>query len=623
MTTMKRKLNFWWMLALVCSICLSACTTYDLPVVAEEDIPSDPYVSDWMDTSVKPGEDFYRYCNGRWIDALTEDFEGLSPEEQFYGFFPTEFGMEYMERIEQLETTATKTARQHLEENDSHKAENTAIVEKAKQRLLAAASNREQLWLTIGQMMKEGYPFPLYINIQGKQGKLGVVFEVGIFDDLEQDPNPVVTPGKESSKGSEWPMLRKFSEGIGFSPEWVRLPGDPVYLDDNGQPEDVSSMIKQLSELQAAKPQAVAEAFASHMERELNKFVNISSGNESQKEYAVSRLKGILSYDLHHEYCQKYVKPGLKENILQICERLRKAYRKRIEASTWMGPDSKTNAIEKLDMMAINVGYPEEWYDEALPHMEHCKGIVDDYLEAERAYRALRVKMVGMTPAEAEFNICFLDPFSTLIVNAKYQQDINGISIYPAFLKEPFVSESGLTVESFACATVYAHEITHGFDSSGALSNKYGEAGSIMANKADVAEFQKRIQLLDDCFDHMETLPGSGVMCDGKTKEMENIADLGGFLVAYDACKAWLTEEKGIKGQALKELMKEFIINYGNLWRAKYTAAYVNSIKKDPHSCSRERVNGIVRNCDDWYDLFDIQTGDALYLAPEKRAHIW
>lgn len=617
-------MNKWWMLALFCGILLSACTTDDLPVMPEENIPSEPYVNDWMDTNVKPGDDFFLYCNGRWIDALTVDFEGASPEEQLYAFFPTEFGLEFMQRILPLETTATKTARQHLNDNDSHKAENTAIVEQAKQRLLSAASDREQLWLTIGQMMKEGYPLPLDLEVRGKQGKLGMIFLSAIYDELEEDPNPVVTPGTESTAGSEWPMLRKVSEGMGFSPEWVRLPGETVYVDEYGEPEDDSDRVKELSNLQAAKPQVLAEAFASYMERQLNRFVDTSSDNESKKENMVAMLKGLLGYDLHHEYCQKYVKPGLKENILLICERLRKAYRQRIEASTWMGAESKTNAIEKLDLMAFNVGYPKEWCDEALPHMEHCKGIVDDYLEITRAHRALRVKMLGLTPAEAEFNACFLDDLSsTLIVNARYLVNLNGIAIYPSFLTEPFVSENGLTVESFAYASVYAHEITHGFDSEGALSNKYGEAGSIMANEADVAEFRKRIQLLDDCFSSMETLPGSGVMCDGKTKETENIADLGGFLVAYDACKAWLTEEKGITGQALNEQMRQFIIIYGNLWRAKYTEAYVENNKKDTHSCSRERVNGIVRNCDDWYDLFDIQKSDALYLAPEKRAYIW
>jgi predicted metalloendopeptidase len=93
-----------------------------------------------------------------------------------------------------------------------------------------------------------------------------------------------------------------------------------------------------------------------------------------------------------------------------------------------------------------------------------------------------------------------------------------------------------------------------------------------------MAEFSKRILLLDDCYSSMETLPDSKVMC----------------------------------------------IAYGNLWRSKYTLAYVkDAIGYDGHSFNRERVNGVVRNSDAWYELFDIKPGDALCLAPEKRAYIW
>ena len=202
-------------------------------------------------------------------------------------------------------------------------------------------------------------------------------------------------------------------------------------------------------------------------------------------------------------------------------------------------------------------------------------------------------------------------------------QKTNAIQIYPVFLSEPFISSNGLSVEMFAYSMIYAHEMTHGFDSKGALYDKYGSVGSIIA-EADKAEFSKRIQLLDDCYNSMETLPGSKVMCDGKTTEQENIADLGGFLIAYDACKAWLEEEKGIKGEDLKQQMRQFCIAYGNLWRSKYTLEYVKeSIGYDGHSYTRERVNGVVRNSDAWYELFDIKLGDALYLAPEKRAYIW
>lgn len=258
-----------------------------------------------------------------------------------------------------------------------------------------------------------------------------------------------------------------------------------------------------------------------------------------------------------------------------------------------------------------------------MPDLSKTKNIVEDYLELRRANIVLMSDLLGKTVREAEFNTCFLDFFPTLIVNARYKPDNNSINIYPVFLSEPFISSTGLSVEMFAYSMVYAHEITHGFDSKGALYDKYGNVGSIIA-EADMVEFNKRIQLLGDCYNSMETLPDSKVMCDGKTTEQENIADLGGFLIAYDACKAWLEEEQGIKGEDLKQQMRQFCIAYGNLWRSKYTLEYVkDAIGFDGHSFNRERVNGVVRNSDAWYELFDIKPGDALYLAPEKRAYIW
>lgn len=623
---MKRLDNLLVVIALFCSILLTACTddNIDSPSVTPEE---KFVVNDMMDTSVKPGEDFFCYCNGKWIDALTDNLEAEKPDKQYYGFFPTEIQKTFDKNLSELEYPSLEVISKHFASLATDQAACDEIVEAAKKRLNDAADNgREQLWLTIGQMIKEGYPLPISVEMVSKKGIMGIMFSATeSIAYADQETTPVVEPDTESAIGAEWPMLKKICEGMGFDVKYCYLPTEVTYFGMGDEPEDMSMFVKGLSSIQACNPKTIAESFGKALEKNLMNYYGSSSDDtKDYNEYLMKEMRdGLLRYEGHREYVKKFVKPEVKSSLKQICDRLSKAYRKRLENNQWMSGDSKAKAIEKLDNITFCLGYPDTWYDNAMPDLSKTKNIVEDYLELRRANIVLMSDLLGKTVQEAEFNACFLDLFPTLIVNARYKPDNNSINIFPVFLSEPFINSNGLSIEMFAYSMIYAHEITHGFDSRGALYDKYGSVGSIIA-EADKVEFDKRIQLLDDCYSSMETLPGSKVMCDGKTTEQENIADLGGFLIAYDACKAWLEEEKGIKGEDLKQQMCQFCIAYGNLWRSKYTLEYVKRyLGFDGHSFTRERVNGVVRNSDVWYELFDIKPGDALYLAPEKRAYIW
>lgn len=624
MKGVKRLYNLLVVSALFCSIFFTACTVdnIDNPSVTPEE---KSVVNDMMDTSVKPGDDFFRYCNGKWIDALTVDLEAEKPDKQYYGFFPTEIQKTFDKNLSELEYPSLEVVSKHFASIATDQAACSDIVEAAKKRLNDAADNgREQLWLTIGQMIKEGYSLPISVETVSKKGIMGIMFSATEKNDYaDQETAPVVEPGTESAIGAEWPMLKKICEGMGFDVKYCYLPTEVTYFGMGDEPEDMSMFVKGLSSIQACKPKTIAESFGKELEKKLKSYYGSSSDN-SYYTYLMNELKDeLLRYEGHRDYVKKFVKPEAKSTLKLLCDRLRKAYRKRLETNLWMSGDSKTRVIEKLDNITFCLGYPDTWYDNAMPDLSKTKNIVEDYLELRRANIVLMSDLLGKTVHEAEFNACFLDFFTTLVVNARYKPENNSILIFPVFLNEPFISSNGLSVEMFAYSVIYAHEMTHGFDSKGAVCDKYGSVGSIIA-EADKAEFGRRIQLLDDCYSSMETLPGSKVMCDGKTTEQENIADLGGFLIAYDACKAWLEEEKGIKGEDLKQQMRQFCIAYGNLWRSKYTEKYVKEyLGFDGHSFTRERVNGVVRNSDAWYELFDIKPGDALYLAPEKRAYIW
>jgi predicted metalloendopeptidase len=616
------------MITLFCGMLLTACIdeNMDNPSVTPEEKPV--VVNDMMDTSVKPGDDFFRYCNGRWIDGLTVNLETAEAQEQYYGFFPTEVQQMFDKNLSEVEYPSLKVISKHFDSVGADQAACDAIVAAAKKRLNDAADKgREQLWLTIGQMIKEGYPLPISIEMANKKDIMGVIFTA--YRDVaykDQEANPVVVPGSESAIGAEWPMLQKISEGLGFDAKYCYLPTEVTYFMD-GETMDGSPDVRALSVIQACKPKTVAAVFGNELEKFLHTYYELAvdqTGYDNKKKSLMKELKdNLLQYEGHRAYVKKFVKPEAKSSLQALCDRFRKVFRKRLEANQWLSGETKTKAIEKLDNMTFCLGYPDTWYDNAMPDLSKTKNIVEDYLELRRANTTLMSDLFGKTVHEAEFNACFVDNSQTLDDYAYYKLSRNCILVCPILLCEPFVSSNGLTIEMFAYGMFFAHEMTHGFDSSGALYDKYGCEGSIIA-EADKAEFDKRIQLLDDCYNSMETQPGSKVMCDGKATEVENIADLGGFLIAYDACKAWLEEEKGLKGEELKQQMRQFCIAYGNLWRSKYTLNYVKyAILVDTHSLNRERTNGVVRNSDAWYELFDIKPGDALYLAPEKRAYIW
>ena len=207
------------------------------------------------------------------------------------------------------------------------------------------------------------------------------------------------------------------------------------------------------------------------------------------------------------------------------------------------------------------------------------------------------------------------------------------MNILPVWMISPAYDPEQSDAINYSNYVLVAHEITHGFDSEGAKFDKNGDLGSIWASEADAAEFQSRTQMLAEWFSTLEVLPEElpGVYNDGAFTLAENIADLGGFEIAYRAY-ADKIKAQGFKGDELTKQLVKFYRGYGNLWRGKYTATYADylttgkaapMVDQDNHSLEKERVNGIVPNTDAWYDLFDVKQGDKFYIAPKNRVRIW
>lgn len=261
---------------------------------------------------------------------------------------------------------------------------------------------------------------------------------------------------------------------------------------------------------------------------------------------------------------------------------------------------------EKLNAMKFFVGKPDTWFEEGVPDLSDTETLQEDFLRIRKAYIALQTKLIGMDKNEASFHYIagLQDDTNLTESNAYYHPFFNSLYIYPAWMAEPFYNPSNEDAVNYVTFMVFGHEMTHGFDSEGAYYDKDGdktEKGLFVGN--DEAEFQRRTQLLVDCYSQFELLPGVlPNKNDGQYTLAENIADLGGFEIAYDAFVAH-QQQKGVKDDELIQQKRHFYQAYANLWRAKYTATYVKQVttssdgdEPDEHSLCKERVNGVVCN---------------------------
>ena len=194
--------------------------------------------------------------------------------------------------------------------------------------------------------------------------------------------------------------------------------------------------------------------------------------------------------------------------------------------------------------------------------------------------------------------------------------------VFPAAILQPPFFDPGadMAINYGGIGGVIGHELTHGFDDQGRKSDGYG----VLADwwqPADAARFEAEAAMLRAQYNAYEVAPGLAVK--GGQTIGENIADLGGILLAFDAYRASLAGKPGpVLGGYTGE--QRVFLGWAQVWRAKYRPeALKQQVTSDSHAPARFRVDGPLRNVDAWYDAWGIKPGDALYLAPEDRVHIW
>ena len=272
-----------------------------------------------------------------------------------------------------------------------------------------------------------------------------------------------------------------------------------------------------------------------------------------------------LNYPMSYYIARKYVTDVQRQRYQQLAVTVRNAFRKRLQAVDWISETTRSNAIEKLDNMKLNMGAPDTWYTEYIPQIDDCATFVEMVHRLRRSKNQLEASLLGGSDYFTSMLLASMDdssgrPMPTDLTwnNGKYQMECNAIFFYPALLMPPFLDESVSMARQYAAMAAIGHEITHGFDSEGAKYDKYGKNYNWWTD-ADKTYFVDRQQKLIDSYNGLlaepEQLPG--VYCDGKLTLEENIADLGGFLAARDAYIDYL-HENGYTGETYRLQLRSF-----------------------------------------------------------------
>jgi len=335
-------------------------------------------------------------------------------------------------------------------------------------------------------------------------------------------------------------------------------------------------------------------------------------------EKALQVVNGTVGEALGKLYVEKMFPAEAKNKCKEMISNVVLAYRGRIANLAWMSEATKKSANEKLDKMTIKIGYPDKWEDySALAIKSPTEG--GTYFDNVKNITKWRYKKdldkLNKPVDKTEWGM------SPQTVNAYYNPSYNEIVFPAAILQPPFYDyKADEAVNYGGIGAVIGHEISHGFDDSGATYNADGNLVDWWT-KEDLTKFTALGGALADQYSALQPLPGTFV--DGKFTLGENIGDLGGVNAAYDGLQLYLKNKRiGLIDNYTPE--QRFFISWSTIWRSKMRdEAMKNQVKTDPHSPGMYRAYVPLQNVDAFYEAFDIKEGDGMYIAPEKRVKIW
>ncbi|HSY71714.1 MAG TPA: M13 family metallopeptidase [Alloacidobacterium sp.] len=340
------------------------------------------------------------------------------------------------------------------------------------------------------------------------------------------------------------------------------------------------------------------------------------SGTSQQRprwQRGVFVVNGLLGDEVGKLFAQRYFPPEAKAEAQAMVANIIDAFRKRIDALTWMAPTTKAEAQAKLTTLYVGIGYPETWRD----YSGYEVKADDIFGNVWRGRLFSYHREIGRLGSPVDRHEWSMTPQTVNAVNLPLQ---NALNFPAAILQAPFFDpQAAAAVNYGAIGSIIGHEISHTFDSEGAAFDSKGRVRNWWTPE-DLAHFNAATAKLAAQYDTYMPFPDLHV--NGRQTLGENIADLAGIAAAHDGYLASLNGKPAPKQDHFSG-DQQFFIAFGQNWRSKTRdAALRQQVIGDPHSPAQFRAN-TVRNIDAWYDAFDVKPGDKLYLAPENRVRIW
>lgn len=330
----------------------------------------------------------------------------------------------------------------------------------------------------------------------------------------------------------------------------------------------------------------------------------------------ISSLTDNLAGDLLGQlYVEKYFKPEAKKRMDELVANLQKVFEKRINELEWMTAETKVEALKKLKAFTPKIGYPSKW-----KNYEGVKVKRDDFYGNVRAFGKWRYEeMLGRLGKPVDKSEWGMTPPT---VNAYYSPLRNEIAFPAGILQWPFFDPEADDAFNYgAIGAVIGHEMTHGFDDQGRQYNYMGMLKNWW-KKDDNDQFKQRAQVVIDQYDGYTVLDGLHVK--GQLTLGENIADIGGLSVAYEAFKTFTKQGKSNEKTDGFTPDQRFFLAFGQIWRTKTRDEALRlRVNTDPHSPGEFRANGPLSNFEPFYKAFGIQPGDKMYRPENIRVKIW
>lgn len=651
----------------------------------------------FMDTSVAPGDDFFRYNNGTWLD--THEIPADRPKDGGMYTLRDEAEKNVREIIEKIATDEPGSRIGALFNSfmDTEKINKDGVEPLlAEVRPIIEATGKIELLDVVAEADRAGIgsPFGWYTSIDAKNPEKYVVYlaqaGLGLPDESYyreekyaeirsayvdfiqrmfeltglaepfgltaetaahtimkfetelakhhwdkvtlRDANKRYNPVAAADLNTEFPGFdyTRWIEGLGSSVEkfGTVVVGQPSYF-------EAVSQIWENEPIEAWKLYLVWKNISARAAYLNDEIVNANfdfygktlSGTEELRDRwkrGVGVIEGNLGEELGKEYVAVHFPPKHKAKMLKLVDNLLEAYRQSISTLDWMTDETRERALEKLEKFVTKIGYPDQWRDYSA--LELVEGDLLENLRRSSLFEHnFQLDRIGQPVDKHEWLM------SPQTVNAYYMPPANEIVFPAAILQPPYFDPDADDATNYGgIGAVIGHEIGHGFDDQGSKYDGTGALNNWWTDK-DREEFSKRTSALVDQYNQYTPtgLDPENFKVNGELTLGENIGDLGGLSIALRAYEIALAQQ-GIDSLADAPVVDGFtgiqrlFIAWAQGWRTKSRPQNAQMmLSVDPHSPDEFRVNGVVRNIDEFYEAFGVTEDNQLYLSSEERVKIW